>query len=247
VLWQAYRLRQAGRGETYGTTNRGFWYRPLLPILRRAGELAEHPEDELYTVYQKACLLMIGQYRLFRYSDLRFPDHRPDLRGIGTKRPEIVLLCEKVSLAPYAQQLGEKFGITWQVFHGQPKLLDSEYLAMRLRETVDGPVHVIAYVDYDYSGWIIAEAFVQQLALYAVRAGSLKYVVTPDRFTAAEISRLAHPILATKQQAVKLAAWVEKTGGIDGKPRGLYSNDLVPFERVEAIVGRLMREVGRLE
>lgn len=85
VIWQTVRMRRAGLHPTYGTSERGYWYRPLLPILARAGHLQEHLEifgvnpDKIGHKYSKAGLYllylrvlghMIGQFRLCTFADV---------------------------------------------------------------------------------------------------------------------------------------------------------------------------------
>ena len=142
-------------------------------------------------------------------------------------------MCEKTGLAPTVRRLATRFGVSFLVFHGQPSLVATEFLVKALRPRVRGDLHVVTLVDYDYSGHIIAEAFVAQLARFGLPTASLDHMVTPDRFTEAELRLYAHPITATRQQATKLRHWVKRTGGIHGKPRGIYSDHLQPYERVE--------------
>ena len=251
VLWQTFRWRREGRDLTWGTGYRAYWYRPLLPILARAGflqspdseaALRQYDDEALYLLYQRVCARMIAEHHLFTHSALGFEDPRPDLHEVGARHPETVLLCEKMALLSTVRRLAARFGVSYQVFHGQPKLLGTEYLAKSLRPHVQRKLRIVTLVDYDYSGHIIANAFVGQLAQHDLESASLDHLVTPDRFTRTELALFSHPITAARQQATKLRQWVKETGGIGGKPRGIYSDHLQPYERVE----RAFREVTGL-
>jgi hypothetical protein len=246
VLWQACRWRRKGLAVTYGTTERGFWYRPLLPILVRAGHTRvsvsnvpvrkiheRYDKGALYRVYQRVCSDMVGRYRVLTYADLGFSDHRPDMRGVGARRPEVVLLSEKVGLQPIVERLASRFGVSWLVSHGMTKLLDAERFAGELRERGAGALRVIAYVDYDPAGWDIADAFPAQLARFGQPTSAIDHLVVPSRFSARELELFSYPVKGGGARDGVNQRWMERTGGIHGQLRGLHSDHLLPYERVE--------------
>lgn len=132
------------------------------------------------------------------------------------------------------QRLAARFGVSWIITGGNTKLGGAERLADALRGLIHGPLQLVAYVDYDPWGWLIADGFAHHLARYGLEITSILHLVTPDRFTAAELRTLSRPLHGKRQEVTKVRNWVERSGGIGGKPRGIYANHLVPYERVEA-------------
>ena len=87
---------------------------------------------------------------------------------------------------------------------------------------------------------IIAGAFVAQLALYGLPTASLDHMVTPERFTEAELRLYAHPITPTRGEATKLRRWVKATGGVHRRhPREAPRHLLRPSATLRADRARL--------
>jgi len=121
-----------------------------------------------YRDYQVIAGRLVGEEELFQYSDLGFEEPRPDLRGIAAERPGVVVLAEKATVKRQVQALAGSFGASWLILGGQASLLVTEFFSKALREVFPGSVRVVAYVDYDPWGWIIARAFAAQLRRYGV-------------------------------------------------------------------------------
>lgn len=66
--------------------------------------------------------------------ELGFSDPRPDLRRIGSRRPELLLVAEKASLKGYVNKAQAEFGCSTLILGGLPSLLSSEYCARALQE-----------------------------------------------------------------------------------------------------------------
>lgn len=50
LIWQTCRYRRQERNIDYGTSHRGFWYRPLLPVLVRAGLVRPVSPEEIVSL-----------------------------------------------------------------------------------------------------------------------------------------------------------------------------------------------------
>lgn len=231
-VWQAYR-----QPADYGTDHRGFWYVPLAATLQRAGFLRslpgeeDRPHDPVYLLYLDVINDLVGRHRLLTFEELGFRDPRPDLRHIGDRRPDVVLIAEKSSLE-LALLMIQKEGVSTLILGGLPSLLSTEYFARALNQP---SVTVFSAVDFDPGGWVAAEGFCQQLTRYGVTVRQLTHLVTPDRFTAQELELYSFPLKTpTPAAAGKVAAWLEKSGGIDGQARGMHADHLRPPERLLA-------------
>jgi len=261
VVWQVLRLEQRGVRSHRGHDLRGFWYTPLLPILVRAGLarqlgpggivtlgvlphalvaaaspiiLHDAYRDPLFNLFAVTLTKLVGDDRLFTYTDLGFIEPHADQRGIGERLPNVLLLVEKSTLDEGLRAIIERFSPSWIVMGGMSKLISTEFLAAALRAAgIKGPLVIIAYVDYDYAGWNVASGFVSHLARYGYAVRHVGYIVRPSRFTKAEIASYALPLPATNNLIEGLIrAWLERGGGIDGKGLGLHADHLWPVERV---------------
>lgn len=111
---------------------------------------------------------------------------------------------------------------------------------------VRDPLTVIAYVDFDPSGWIAAAGFVKQLARYGYANRRLGYVVRPSRFTKEELDLFSLPLHDTTPQiAGKNRAWLRKSRGIHGEARMIHADHLAPTDRVLAALDAERRRMGR--
>ena len=99
---------------------------------------------------------------------------------------------------------------------------------------MDGPnkVHLVGIVDWDPAGAIIAKAFQEQLAQVGLPDSTLTTLVRPERYSRQELEMFKFPLPSRRNiQSTKNRLWVEKTGGIDGKPFGLEAESM-PWDRL---------------
>lgn len=240
LVWQVVRYRQMGVETAFGKDYRDFWYDPLVSALWRAGFLTRarwralrlgDTSDELFDFYQDLVGEMVGDDRLFNFAQLGFSDPAPELRHLGTSRPHIVVVAEKKGLKGDLQLLADEFGVSYIVLGGMPSLVSSEFFARAFAQV--GPLVLVAYVDYDVGGHLIAENFLKQLQRLCKSISQLRYLVKPECFSALEIELHAMPCPAsTPALRTKAKNWVKNGGGIDGQPVGIHCNHLKPFARV---------------
>lgn len=238
VIWQVKRLLESGRADHPGQDIRALYYRPVGPVLRRAGFAAltaDWESDPLYRQFEILLARMVGEWRLLTYTELHFRDTRPDLRRIGQHRPEILVCAEKAGLMEDTFALAERFGVSAVVLGGNPSLFGTEMLAAALARVLPSRVlWLVTFVDWDVGGWGVWRGLVSQLERYGFEVRLLGHLVRPERFTAWEIEHLSFPIPTGESTRAKAEKWLEETGGIGGELRGMHSDHLRPFGRVEA-------------
>lgn len=261
MVWQQRRYLQLGIPQQVATSNRDLWYK-IEPALFRAGFLQiqdarfdppEFPDragpvaeeqttaDGLYlTMFE-----VIGNlYKagLLTYAELGYVD-KPGKRRIGTLRPEVILVTEKDSLGEFATRLADEFGTSLLLLDGQPQLIATEFFAADLRRAYAGPIRVIAYVDYDTEGWIIGHATEDQFHDLGLPISQpIHFLIRSDAFTAEEVA--LHSFACshdTPGQKTKTRRWVAESGGLGGKPRGMHSNHVQPYERVRSRFERALQ------
>lgn len=247
ILWQALRFRQLGIPLDYDYEYRGFYYTAIQHACFRAGFLNRGAtrrskrtwdDGELWLMFQTVAAEMVGTHRLFTFRELGFSDPNPEFRSIGSVRPHIIVVAEKSSERPQLESLQKKFGVTTVITGGKPRWLAVDYLVAELQKVVSGPVMVIAYVDYDPSGWQIARTFVTMLLRYGLTLAK-ELVILPrlEHFTAEEID-FALPCPA--DDATENEKWIAEGGGVYGQALGLHTNDLRPGHRIVDIIGNLI-------
>lgn len=245
IIYQTVRYRQQGKVlDGYGTDHSSYLYKPIYSIMVRAGfwnsERILRMDPALRKDFEVVLNDLIGRDALFTYQQLGFEDE-PSRRHIGDRRPEVVLVFEKTGFRRYAEELSQRFGISYIITAGMPKLLNSEFLAAALARAGGGPIRIIAFTDYDPAGWIIAEALAAQLARYGVESKSIDYLVRAERFTAQEIELFSYACSMGSASLVTAALeWVKKSGGINGLARGMHANHFQPLERVAAELEKLL-------
>jgi hypothetical protein len=234
-LWQVLYYRRLGVDMNYGTQIRGYWYLPLCPAVFRAGFITRLDKEGARLVYEELLGKLIGEERLFDYSDLGFEEERIHFRHYGPL--PVVLMVEKECLVKSAQGLLD-LGICAHCTGGTPRLIGSEYFAKGLLQVHSGPVQVIALVDYDPGGWWAARTLVRHLRRFGVDCLEKPlFVVGPERFTAEELALFSLPL---DEDDARADGWFAETGGIGGERRVIHANWLRPAGRVRAVVEELL-------
>ncbi len=245
IVWQFFRSCQEGPRLDYGEELRDLFYTAIEHCLFRAGWLQIRGEDDKDKAWKELTEIvrqLVADYRLFTYQEIGFIDDDPGSRIIGRLRPEVVLVAEKKSLGENAFRLAEEFGISCQVVGGSPTLNESEYFARALGEVGQGPVRVIAYVDYDPPGWAIGDTFAKHLTRFGLpHVQPVEFLVRAENFTAEELELFAMPCSTNSPSlATKARQWLKRCGGINGQLLMIHANHLEPYERVRACMARLL-------
>ena len=252
LIYQRLRFIQAGDSREWSDSYRGFWYEWLKGCLHRAGYLEEQemewepPEEPdpvlrrgarqaevLYDLTFRIFSYFVLDYQLFTFREFGFEAPHPEYRRIGSTRPEVLLVCEKSEFADWGIRLHQEFGVSLRLLSGQPSALMSEFMAADLKERVTGPNRILAYVDYDVGGWILARALAKQLERHGVQVAEVIFFLNNDAFTPDEKRLHAHPLPAgSAADRTKSKAWFAETKGVDGRPRGIHADHIQPYQRL---------------
>jgi hypothetical protein len=246
IIWQAWSIRNQTGKMPYGNTFKGFFYRPVLAILYRAGFLSEevnrnrHTREKIYLRFCTAIYRMVFQHKFFTYEQFGFKDAFPEQRLMGSHK---ILVVEKgEQLEEFGRQLQAELGMSLMVLKGAPSLMATEYFAKDFRKLHQGPVEIYFYGDFDFGGWDIATAVRRQLLFYGIACNRLERLILPECFTAQELKLYSRPIpKPSLSVAGRVERWLRESGGIQGQARGIYANALQPYERVRARLLELMK------
>ena len=235
-IWQTYRRISIKREPATEGNLRSYWYSHIKPTLARVSLLSGYDHYEtMLTCFVK----MVRDYQLFRYADFGFDDDNWENRRIATKMPNVILFAEKAGWFRTLKECHDEYGMTIFALGGSPSLLSSEYLVKHLSEvtTLKQKFYLISAVDYDPAGFIIANAFVEQLKAQGILDFELVHIITLQSYTPEEIELFKFPI--PSKQATKVAKWLKATGGIGGKAFGLEA-DSMPRSRFKELMRKVL-------
>lgn len=240
LIWQTLEYRRTGSSIKYGETHRGFWYRPLLATLERAGLIAHKSHKTgAELLYNDLLTRMVGDDRLFCYRDLGFSDALHRDREMGTRLPGVILLIEKEDLAEAGIAAARHFGLTWMVTGGISRLVSAEFFVYALQAVFTGAVRVLVFGDFDPGGRLAGHSYVHHLIRFgqSCPAGP-EFLITPEVFTSEELRLFSRPLPASDGRVEEFMA---ETGGIGGQARGIHADWLQPPERLlEVVKARLL-------
>ncbi len=260
LIYQRLRYRQLGIQQDWPDSYRGFWYAWVKHTLYHAGfiegdqldlelpEFAEQirgrtpsPTEKMYNLMFQVFDFFVQENRLFTYEEFGFVEPHPEFRRIGTVRPEVILLTEKTAYQERALKLHDEFGCSLRMLSSQPPLVATEFFARALKPHLKGSVRLIAYVDYDVGGWIIARAFAKQLEFCGIPVASVEFLIRGETFTAAERRKHAKPLaMSTPAHRTKAEMWFAETNGVDGKMLGIQADHVQPYERLRGLFETLV-------
>ncbi len=100
---------------------------------------------------------------------------------------------------------------------------------------------VVAYVDFDPSGWTAIDSMVRHLARFGIEVERVGWLVRPERFTEEELDYVTLPLPGTRKS---LDGFVTRTGGVRGKALGIHADHLFPVDRVVEAFQEELRLLG---
>lgn len=211
---------------------RSFWYTHIKPVLARTGSLNQKVDQ--YSQMIQLFVRLIQYCDFMRYKEIGFIDDNQHDREIGINN-HIILFAEKAGHYPLLQQIAQKTDVTILSLGGQPSLLSAEYFVDEMKAQgidVRKSFYTFSLVDYDPSGWIIKDAFLNDLKFYGLKHIQHQDIIIPEIFSKEEIALNKYSLPAPKEMKEKNRKWLEETNGIDGQLFGLEA-DAAPFQRIE--------------
>jgi hypothetical protein len=210
IVWQLKERIQKGEKEPLRELIRTFWYMYIKPTLSRAGALAT--EADQYAQLSDQIVAMVKEHQLLRYKDIGFRDENKNNWRLGANA-NVILFAEKVGHMELLFDLQAKYGVTVMALGGQPSVLTTEYFVDAMKEAhinLQRSFYLFSIVDYDPSGWIIQQAFLNNLAFYGVKNVRLAELVNPDQLTGEEIIFSRYAIPAGNDMTLKNETWLRQ-------------------------------------
>lgn len=212
IIWQTRKRIQEGSREPLTELLRTFWYMYIKPTLSRAEALSR--ETDQYDQLIDQMVFMVKDLELMRYKDIGFRDDNEVNRRVG-QNANIILFSEKIGHQGFLAEMASLYNISTLALGGQPSVLNSEYFVDDLKArgvSLKKSFYLFSIVDYDPSGWIIRDAFVNNLNFYGIHNIEVFDLVTPDMLTADELLLSRYLFPDSPAMTLKNQNWLKEVG-----------------------------------
>ena len=210
IVWQTRERITAGEKPPLKELLRTFWYMYIKPTLSRAGALAIKADQ--YAQLIDNIVYMVKEIEVMEYKDIGFRDDNQAHRKVGANA-NIILFSEKLGYQAFLSDIADKYNVSILALGGQPSVLNSEYFVDTLKKTginLQRSFYLFSIVDYDPSGWIIRNAFMDNLKFYGIPNTRVFDLITPDMLTPDEVKLARYRIPETESMQVKNKAWLKE-------------------------------------
>jgi len=156
---------------------------------------------------------------VMEYKDIGFRDDNQAHRRVGANA-NIILFSEKLGHQAFLSDIADKYNVSIIALGGQPSVLTSEYFVDTVRNrgvNLQRSFYLFSIVDYDTSGWIIRDAFINNLKFYGITHTRVIDLITPDMLTPEEIKLARYRIPESEAMRVKNKDWLKEVHKRDYK------------------------------
>lgn len=237
----------------YMRSQRSFWYSVVKPTLDKLDKLtADDETEEALLGWDKTLsrylteLVKEGQ---LTYQDLMIMDESrkfniPECYSFSPYR-NIVVCCEKDTIYQIVNDISTLLGCSCISTKGLNGFGAMETLMRRIRDNAEDSIEEIVFLilsDYDPTGYTIANTVREQASLMAktlkmdCKITSKRIGIVPEQLTPDEIANNQY---SPKKKGIE--KWMEETGGINGKEKGLELDALTP-DRIREIFAENLKE-----
>ncbi len=236
----------------YKRSLRSLWYSTVKPTLDKLGLLTDDDQTEEGLTKWDAVLSRYVADLLKRgyitYRDLSIVDNsRQRANPLNYYDVEdVTIYGNQVNIAPYSniiiatekdtvyniiKDIAKLFGTSCISSKGQNSLGAMEDLVRGMHGNYD-EIYILTMTDYDPAGYYIADALYKQVKDILTSLGNYHTEVYIERIGITPDQLSEEMVQANKYtpKPANLEKWFEKTGGIDGKPKGLELDALTPDE-----------------
>jgi len=189
----------------------------IKPTLSRAGALAIKADQ--YAQLIDNIVFMVKEIEVMEYKDIGFRDDNQANRKIGANA-NIILFSEKLGHQEFLSEIADKYNISILALGGQPSVLNAEYFVDTLKQARIGlqrSFYLFSIVDYDPSGWIIRDAFINNLKFYGIPNTRVIDLIHPDMLTPEEVKLARYRIKEPEEMRVKNKNWLKEVHKRDYK------------------------------
>ena len=238
IIWQQRQKRIINKAPLLQGNIRSFWYSFVkLPVQKVTNDYKDR-----YKTMIDQFVYLVKDKRLMRYRDIGFSDPNKHNRKIGLNY-HIILFGEKRGHYSFLEKMHKKYDITVVSLGGQPSLLGAEYFIDELKArniNIRQKFYLFSIVDFDPSGWIIRNAYLDDLKFYGMNHIEITDLINPDLINQEELDLRIYPVPIPDNMATKNLNWVEETGGIVDQEGVLYGleSEAIPWSEIEALLDK---------
>ena len=210
IVWQTRERIEKGEKPPLKELIRTFWYMYIKPTLSRAGALAIKADQ--YAQLIDNIVYMVKGIQVMKYEDIGFRDENQAHREVGANA-NTILFSEKLGHQNFLSDIRDKYKVSILALGGQPSVLTSEYFVDIIRKrdiSLQRSFYLFSIVDYDTSGWIIRDAFIDNLRFYGITHTRVVDLIHPDMLTPEEIELARYKIPDTEAMKVKNKTWIKE-------------------------------------
>jgi hypothetical protein len=210
IVWQLRERILKGEKPPLTELVRTFWYMYIKPTLARADSLAEKVDQYAQLIDQ--LVFMVKDLELLRYNDIGFRDDNEAHRKVGANA-NVLLFAEKLGHQGFLTEIAEMYKVSTIALGGQPSVLNVEYFVDDLKKTkinLQRSFYLFSIVDFDTSGWIIRDAFLDDLAHYGIKNVKVFDLINPDVLTPDEVLMSRYPIPTPESMRTKNRQWLKE-------------------------------------
>ncbi len=227
IIYQLYRWIVKGIEPPSDGNIRSLWYRIKAVLAYHSNVLGPGDVEVFYNTLQE----MIEERGLFRYKDFGFMDMNEPYRGIGSKRPEVVLASEKLGHYLFIKKMAVEAGVSFICMKGEPAVISIEYFADDLLKACGGKeLTVFCISDIDPAGYSIEGNLVNGLRRNGHGIGRVVKLVDTSVFTSEEIAIVRYPVVSYEAKGAQVKPVGTATMGSVTKARAWF--DLVKDDRL---------------
>ena len=210
IVWQTRERIAKGEKPPLKELIRTFWYMYIKPTLSRVDALAN--ETDQYTQLIDNIVYMVKDIKVMEYKDIGFRDDKKSQRRVGGNA-NILLFSEKIGHQDFLDEMADKYDVSVVALGGQPSVLNTEYFVDTLKKTginLQRSFYLFSIVDYDPSGWIIRDAFIDNLKFYGITHTRVIDLIHPDMLTPEEVMLSRYRIPFTEVMRAKNQGWLRE-------------------------------------
>jgi len=230
LVWQMKERVAAGEKE-FNELIRTYWYMYIKPTLARADSLSQ--ETDQYKQLTENIAAMVKDFLLLAYKDIGFRDENEANKKVGVYA-NVIPFAEKLGHFKYLTDIQAQYNVSVIALGGQPSVMNVEYFVDELKKpktptaalagrpkvfslqaaaassklNLKRSFYLYSIVDYDPSGWIIRDAFINNLRHYKIKNTKVYDLINPDMLTPEEIMLARYPIRAGTDMDAKNKKWL---------------------------------------
>jgi len=227
LVWQM-KERIAGGEKEFHELIRTYWYMYVKSTLARADSLSK--DTDQYKKLTENIADMVRVFQLMTYKDIGFRDENAANMKVGVNA-NFIPFSEKLGHFGYLTDLQQQHNVSVIALGGQPSVMNVEYFVDDLKKVKSGQVladrpmmlrlpapaakidlrrsfYLYSIVDYDPSGWIIRDAFINNLRHYKIKNTKVYDLINPDMLTEEQIKLARYPIRAGADMEAKNKKWL---------------------------------------